>query len=497
MMNRNILFYKLIKSGLHGKVINTLRDLYMKTYFRVKHKGKLSSRILQEIGVNQGGNASPTIFRKYMADLDSYLSRHTGICISDEEILMHLLWADDLAMAATITSDSQKQLDGLSTFCSKNRSIVHEIKTKVMVIGNYIELNLHFNNQPLGQVVEYKYVGNFISSINRPLGDIFNKNYSYLCNKARQAVYSLQRKTRDIGPLPPKCMFHMFESLIQPILTYGSDIWGVNATGRECVDKVLLWYLRLVLGVKATTSSVITLGECGIIPPGVICKVNAILYVERLKGLPESSIVKTVFKEQQRLHELGFRTWYGKVCDLARSYGINLESHNTKKFVKTTLLNSFKETWQSELQDINKNPILRTYNMLKWEYKPEPYMYLVKSQKYRNALTKIRASSHILEIERGRYTRPKTPISERLCPQCQVVDDEHHFLTSCKSIADERSVLYTKISACHNGFMSMDEQEKFIFLLSNNDAQILTWTGKFIYNGFQKRFLTISSSNAS
>ena len=36
LMDRNILFYKLIKSGLHGRVINTLRNLYKKNIFSRK-----------------------------------------------------------------------------------------------------------------------------------------------------------------------------------------------------------------------------------------------------------------------------------------------------------------------------------------------------------------------------------------------------------------------------------------------------------------------------
>ena len=33
LMDRNILFYKLITSGTNGRVLNTLRDLYSKTKF--------------------------------------------------------------------------------------------------------------------------------------------------------------------------------------------------------------------------------------------------------------------------------------------------------------------------------------------------------------------------------------------------------------------------------------------------------------------------------
>ena len=39
MVDRNILFYKMVKCGWHGKVIDTLRSLYTKTKFRVKRVG--------------------------------------------------------------------------------------------------------------------------------------------------------------------------------------------------------------------------------------------------------------------------------------------------------------------------------------------------------------------------------------------------------------------------------------------------------------------------
>ena len=54
----------------------------------------LSPTILDQLGVNQGGNASPTLFRTYLADLGEYLTKHFGLCISDT-IVAHLLWADD------------------------------------------------------------------------------------------------------------------------------------------------------------------------------------------------------------------------------------------------------------------------------------------------------------------------------------------------------------------------------------------------------------------
>ena len=69
----------------------------------------LSPPILDQLGVNQGGNASPTLFRTYLADLGEYLTKHVGLCISDT-IVAHLLWADDLVLISDSEQGLQKQL---------------------------------------------------------------------------------------------------------------------------------------------------------------------------------------------------------------------------------------------------------------------------------------------------------------------------------------------------------------------------------------------------
>ena len=107
--------------------------------------------------------------------------------------------------------------------------------------------------------------------------------------------------------------------------------------------------------------------------------------------------------------------------------------------------------------------------------------------KYRISITKIRASSHDLEIERGRYTRPKTDPNQRLCSWCFEIEDEEHFITKCQINAHERQNLYVKIVSKHPTFRNLSNHEQFIFLMSCKDRQILTWLGKFIHKSFNIR----------
>ena len=53
------------------------------------------------------------------------------------------------------------------------------------------------------------------------------------------------------------------------------------------------------------------------------------------------------------------------------------------------------------IQNTALNIILRMYNVLKRRFGTEPYLRSVKDIKYRGAISKLRVSSHALEIERA------------------------------------------------------------------------------------------------
>ena len=225
LINRHILFYKLIKCGWHGPGIDTLRSLYSKTAFRVKNNGRVSSTIMNNLGVNQGGVASGILFRKYIADLESYLSSAHGICISNK-ITAHLLWADDLILFSDTLRGLQIQLDGLKQFCSNNKMIVNEIKTKVMVFGNPKKSKLLFNAVSIEEVTDYKYLSNIISSIRLHKQGTPKNTCQFLGDQARRAIFNRTSKIKTIGNLMDDNMFNLFEVLIKPIMVYGSDVWG-------------------------------------------------------------------------------------------------------------------------------------------------------------------------------------------------------------------------------------------------------------------------------
>ena len=99
---------------------------------------------LNFVGMNQGGKASPILFRSYLSDIKDYFDEYTGICISNE-IILHMSWADDLYIASCNIDHAQRRLDELSIFCAPNQRVTNEIQTKYMAFGKIKDVKLKLN----------------------------------------------------------------------------------------------------------------------------------------------------------------------------------------------------------------------------------------------------------------------------------------------------------------------------------------------------------------
>ena len=113
-------------------------------------------------------------------------------------------------------------------------------------------------------------------------------------NRANRAILLISRELRNIEHPPPKIMFDIFDTLIMPILAYGSDVWGSNKDSIDILDKVFLRFIRCTLGIKATTSNTIVAGERGRLPPSTQCILHTLCYVNRIIHMNGTSLVKQV-----------------------------------------------------------------------------------------------------------------------------------------------------------------------------------------------------------
>ena len=165
---------------------------------------------------------------------------------------------------------------------------------------------------------------------------------------------------------------------------------------------------------------------------------------------------------------------------------IELSPYQFNELCHERLKKSFIMSWMTDLGNgRDSSSILKTYSLYKMNFGTECYLKHIPKPKFTTALSKPRASSHDLEVERGRYVRPKLEITERLCISCHVIKDEEHFVTDCVNN-------FEKISLREPGFANWNNREKFVFLMFCEDLQILSCFSKFLYHSFHTRNLRTS-----
>ena len=75
-----------------------------------------------------------------------------------------------------------------------------------------------------------------------------------------------------------------------------------------------------------------------------------------------------MYMELSKLHECGFSTWVSKALTLVQKYGIDIDMGNGASFnryYKSHIYNHVNIAWKDEMQNIDKNPILRNYKTYK------------------------------------------------------------------------------------------------------------------------------------
>jgi len=66
LLVRGNIFYKLIKYGIPGNIMNTIYSLYLNVNSSVKFENEISQTFVTSLGTRQGYSLSPFIFSMYV-----------------------------------------------------------------------------------------------------------------------------------------------------------------------------------------------------------------------------------------------------------------------------------------------------------------------------------------------------------------------------------------------------------------------------------------------
>lgn len=495
------LFLKLQKAGICGKIYHILKSMYSFCHSRIRCKHFLSEPIEVTKGVHQGNVLSPLLFNIFINDL--------GESLKDDEVpelhnskISHLLYADDLLLLSTSETSLQHNIDKVNEFCDKWGLSINSDKSKIMIFSKNGQVKKDRYTFNVGQirlecVNQYKYLGVNISASGKFV--IAEKTLSL---KASRALFSVKQSLFNNDNMMPTAILRIFDALVKPIALYNSEIWlgykscyqkksieeifDISIKGQNEFDKIFMRFSKFVLGVHSKASNFAVLSELGQYPLIISAIVSCINFWLHAMKSGTSSLVYKAYLEQYG-NSSSKSSWLNFVKNILNDLGFSHVWENQCTFNQTSLLfnvkNKLKERfelfWEKHMKSSEKMVKLRTYKLVKVQFGPEKYLEVLKDRKHRKALAAFRISAHKLKIERGRYSNQK--LEDRLCIDCNLIEDEIHVLCQCKKYQTSRIQMHQTLIE-KNINVNKAHKEIFIDLLTSHDSDVLKAVGLYIFS---------------
>jgi hypothetical protein len=458
-------------------------------YNDIKSHVKLNNEISNEftciLGVRQGECLSPFLFSMFLNDIENefIINGLNGIDFGYIKLFL-MLYADDIVIFSNSPSDLQKGLDVLYAYCQRWKLVVNAEKTKVMVFRKGGRLPGH---------LEFNYNGNILEIVNRftylgvvfTTGGAFTETQTLLAGQALKATYRLEKYLYKFVDISPKHVLDLFDKLVYPILSYSSEVWGFASA--NCIERVHTQFCKKVLGVKKNCQNDFVYGEIGRLPCRTRCLLSIVKYWFKILRLNDRKYVKIVYKDMLNTIERHPNTlnWANQVKCLLSRYGfyhvwLFQGVANVNVFLelfKQRLSDVYVQEWNSRLEESSRALFYKNIS----DFSFHPYLNFIKTKHVRHALTRLRLSSHRLEIETGRWSRHRVDINNRLCRQCNVLEDEYHFVICCSKYNFLRKRLIPQY------YVIKPSMFKFIELLKCQNEHVIFNLGLYIYKAFKIR----------
>ena len=478
-INRNALWFKLIKDNICGKFLKVVRGIYDQVKSCVKNCNNYSDFFEIAAGLKQGERLSPILFSLYINDLEQHFKDNVGGGIKLFDVCFTLLlFADDMLICGQSPKELQDNLDQLSDYCDKWGLNVNTEKTKIVVFRKRGKLRQYENWQYKGKSIEIVDEFNYLGILFRYTGS-FIKHRQFVHDKALKALNMLMYKLRQ-REVTPKIALQLFDAFVLPIINYGSAIWGFGIH-RE-IETIHLKFCKFILGVKRNASSVGVYGELGRYPLYVNRYSNMIKYWFKIIT-SENPLIITVYNSSLEDCYRGKVNWVTNIKSMLDRYGLGYIFNNPTKdnipLIKKRIADDFIQKWHS---DLRTSEMLILYKELKKEFAYERYLDYVIPKKKKMNYTKIRISNHNLHVQTGRYTRPITERRERKCLLCDEndIEDEFHFIFKCELYKDIREIYIKRY------YRNRPSMFKFLQLLSSSQVNVINLC-KFIHRAMEMR----------
>ena len=504
---REALIQNILGIGINGKFLNIIKSIYSTTSNSIIYDDKKSEIFLSNKGVKQGDTLSTTLFNLFINDLPDIFKfeGNNPIKVGNTQISC-LVYADDLVIMSTCHVSLQKCITNLEKYCTKWKLEVNLKKTKIVIFnkqGSLIKKHKFlYKKQLLQNTREYKYLGFTFSCSGLDHPGILN-----LLKQAKKAWFTIQQSLSKSMNKHLQTYLHLFDTQVKPIMLYACEAWADSLKYEENITDMLrksklenfqISVLKRLLGVHKNTTNISMLLETGRHPITLYAQEQAIKYFLRLPSTEKQSLLNSYYENEKgpiphndnfikyvknKLDKIGMtNTWIDQLIhakDLSKNIKLLTNIKTRLKDISSQTIVTILRTKPGKLTFLAQ--IKNTHNL-------ETYL-CINNFEHRRAITKLRTSSHKLQIETGRWNNVSQNL--RICEKCTLdeIEDENHFLFECPMHVTDRIELINKIQSKINMniYQHLSEEEKLKEIFLSEDLAILNAFGKFTKNSFTKR----------
>ena len=475
-VNHDKLMNVLYSEGVHGKFFVTIKCMYESLLSCVRACNNLSEYFKCPVGVRQGCVMSPTLFSMFINQLAVHIN-NTGVhgvqFLPTMLELFILLFADDIALLSTTPKGLQAQLNGLKKCCDDLKLSVNEEKTKIMVFrrGGFLgqKEKWYYEGKQLEVVNSYCYLGyTFTTMLSLKLGT------DPLAVKGRKAVYNLSQAFQNCKEMGKKIFFKVFDSKVQSVLLYSSEVWGFQRL--ENIEKVHLLACKRFLGVPIKTPNKLIYPELGRYPLFINSQIRCLKYWFRLVQMDPNRLPKQAYSMLFLLDLNGKKCWASEIRELLSISGfyyvwLNQGVENIKSFLSAFKLRSIDMYLQQWIELTRDKERYKLFTLFKKDFNCSTYILDIDVYCFRVALTQIRLG--VLPLNNMfRFDKRDTK-----CDFCETaIEDEYHFLLKCTLYSDLRAKFLVNVLST-----------PVFKILECKDLNTTRQVAKFIFHAMKRR----------
>ena len=476
-VDRTALIYKLGCCGIRGKTLRLIQNMYDSAEYVIKNDGKFSLPISSKFGVKQGCNLSPLLFNIFINDLHEIFSSNCDPLDVDNWKINSLSFADDLVLLSETESGLKNCLASLERYCQEWGLRVNPDKTKVLVFNkpytkNIKNLEFKIDGNPIAVTNSYTYLGVEISNTLH-----FAKATDALYKKGLKAlfgIYSCIDVHADQNNIP--LFLKLFDSLIKPIILYGSEVWGCSSTSLNGpINKFTNKFYRTLLGSRRCSSTAGIHCELGRSPIHVSIQQAMIKYWFRLISLPKNRLVSHCYRALpdsdvwcKTVESIVNST--GQYCVWSDQKTIATQPKRSRRSLEKYICRTIDDlALQTYSEKIGTETKLSPLNDTKSMNQIANYLHHIKNRQKRTYFAQMRLGTLELEIEKGR--RFDVPRAERVCNVCNFneVENAEHFIFECVALNSCRTKTINSICTLYPDFSNLSNNEKIRYLFFNEN----------------------------